>query len=333
MTHRSWRSPRTHPRTQERPGDPALRYDSALFARKRTLASASMLAIVSWCSSARATYSIAAFDHASGRFGGATASCVPLDVLRMVYASVPGEGAVLTQSYLLPDGVARTLALEALAEGQSAAEILAALTDPAFDPDWQLRQYAVLDPIGEVASFTGSMAEPFASDLRRSHGPFELVVAGNFLSGEETLFAAAQAFEQGCDLEARLMNALVAASAQGRGDARCVVQGVPAQAARIQVERADDDLELEVGLDAPPPDDPVAMLAEQFDAWRSVHPCPVAEAASAPSPPPARGGGCAATGARAPGRGWPTFLATLLAGLIARRRPATLRAGRHPSFE
>lgn len=288
-----------------------------------------MLAVAASPSPAAATYSIAAFDHATGRFGGATASCVPLDVLRMVYASVPSEGAVLTQSYLLPDGAARTFALEALAQGQSASTVLDGLTNPTFDPDYELRQYAVLDPTGGVASFTGSMAEPFASDRTISLGSFELVVAGNFLSGEDMLSEAATGFEEGCDLEARLMNALVAASADGRGDARCVVDGAPAQSALIEVGRLDDHtLHLEVGLASPPPDDPVALLAAQLDAWRSAHPCP------APDDPPETTSaspatsGCAADPPRPTGWGW---LALLAAWLIARRRPGAPRAGHCPS--
>src|SRR5690606_18430445 len=130
-------------------------------------------------------------ERATGRYGAVTASCVQLSALQRVYASVPGRGAVLTQSYLVDGDKSQALALQLLGQGTGAAEVVDAMTDPQFDTDFSLRQYVVLDANGLFAGFTGAAARPFAGHLDASGESFSVGIAGNFLTGAGVLEAAA----------------------------------------------------------------------------------------------------------------------------------------------
>lgn len=234
--------------------------------------------------SAHATYSTVAMERSTGRYGAISASCVRLSTLQRVYASVPDHGAVLTQSHLVEGDASQALALQRLGEGASAAEVVAAMTDPAFDAAFSLRQYVVLDAYGGLAGFSGVGAELFAGHLDASDEAFSVGIAGNFLTGSGVLEAAALGFRQqsACDLEEHLVNALVAASEDGLGDARCVADGRPAQATWLHVAGTHGTEDLDIGVDAAPGIDPIKELLGSFSEWRSSHPCP----AESPNPPP-----------------------------------------------
>lgn len=238
---------------------------------------------------AEATYSILAADPERGVFGGAVASCVPLDVVTLVYGATAGDsrhrGAVITQSVLLPEENADALA--ALAGGASATEVLAGLLDPAFDPERELRQLALVDAAGDLAVFTGADNYAFAA-----HRTFEVdgLVAsaqGNFLTGPEVLEAAEQAFgaAASCGVAERLLRALEAAGADGRGDARCTVDGGPALAATLSLDPP-EGAPLRLSVEVAPGEDPAMLLRMQLDA----------QAPDACTPPPAEGGGGAGGG-------------------------------------
>jgi len=245
---------------------------------------------------AQATYSTVAMERATGRYGMVSASCVGLTTLQRVYAVVPEHGAVLTQSYLVAGDSSQALALELLGQAAHAADVIDAMTSPDFDADFSLRQYVVLDAYGGLAAFSGSDAEPFAGHLDASDAAFSVGIAGNYLTGASVLEAAALGFRDAaaCDLEEHLVNALVAASADGLGDARCVVDGRPAQASWLHVAGPNGDLD--IGVDAAPGVDPVAEVLSRFSEWRSSHACPIEPA---PNPPPSSAasndasGGCA----------------------------------------
>lgn len=236
---------------------------------------------------AHATYSTLAMERSSGRYGAVSASCVPLSTLQRVYAAIPERGAVLTQSYLVAGDASQSLALELLGQGVGAAEVIAAMTDPQFDSDFSLRQYVVLDAEGAVAGFSGLDAEPFAGHRDASDAAFSAAIAGNFLTGEDVLEAAALAFadEAACDLEERLVNALVAASVDGLGDARCVAEGRPAQSIWLHVTGANDALDLDLTVEAASGVDPTTEVLQRFAEWRTSHPCRIPP--EMPDEPPA----------------------------------------------
>ena len=271
---------------------------------------------------AQATYSTVAMERATGRYGMVSASCVRLSTLQHVYAVVPGHGAVLTQSDLVPGDASQALALDLLGQSAQATDVIAAMTDTQFDSESSLRQYVVLDYYGGLAAFTGGDAGPFAGHLDASDTAFSVGIAGNILTGASVLEAAALGFrdEAACDFEARLVNALVASSAEGLGDARCVPEGRPAQSSWLHVAGSNGDLDISV--DAPPGVDPIADVLSRFSEWRSTHPCPVEPEPSNPpptsAPPDSSSQGCAM--APAPGNAVPGWLWLLVLLWVRRGR-------------
>jgi uncharacterized Ntn-hydrolase superfamily protein len=278
---------------------------------------------------AKATYSILAVDMRDGSVGGAVASCVPLDTVERVYGAVPGRGAIVTQSFLKDEAHPDALAL--LAEGRPPADVLGVLVDSGYDPAFQQRQYAVVDVAGAVASFTGTDALAVAAGTTFEAEGFVVAVQGNLLTDGEVLAQARAAFTTGggCDLAGRLIVALEAAGANGRGDARCAPDGVPAKAATLEVDPpgAVAGSFLRLTHESPgdrPVEDPVAHVRVAFDAWRVTHPCPETEQPADPPGTPSRpaeqvspSSGCS----QAPGHpGILTWLlGSVLIGLMTRR--------------
>jgi uncharacterized Ntn-hydrolase superfamily protein len=287
---------------------------------------------------AAATYSIVALDRRTGAFGQAVASCVPLATLDRVPGVVPGKGAVMTQSYLFPDAHAKALAL--LGKSAPAPDVLAAMIDPAFDPDFSLRQYAVIDARAGARSFTGAGALDWAGSLERTTDRFVVLVQGNVLTGEEVLRGELEGFfaDGACDLADRLFRALRQGGAPGAGDARCAPAGFPAASAELQVQPSD----LLVGAflhiafdnpvnspDEPPLEDPIAALEHELEAWRADHPCSgpadtstdAGSPAAKPTVPAADPSGCMAR----PGSVDPWWYALPLAWALALRPRARAR--------
>jgi uncharacterized Ntn-hydrolase superfamily protein len=220
------------------------------------------------------TFSVVALDLASGTTGAAIASCVPLATLERVYGAVPERGALITQSYL--HDPAQGVGLALLEQGASASEVIASLTDPGFDPDFELRQYAVIDGTSQTASFTGAGAKAHASHLSGRSARFVHLVQGNFLTGAEVLQRSSAGFASAdaCDLADALVRGLVAGGEAGGGDARCIPHGQPAQSALVIVGPVDAPL-LEIAIDGadPPSADPLALVAEEYAIWRAKNPC------------------------------------------------------------
>jgi uncharacterized Ntn-hydrolase superfamily protein len=159
-----------------------------------------------------ATYSIAACDLEAGQWGVATQSKF-LAVGSVVPWAVPGVGAVATQAYANPRYGPEGLQL--LAEGLSAAEVVARLT--AADEGRADRQVGVVDAQGRGATYTGSDCMEWAGGLA---GP-GFAVQGNILVGEDTVAALATTFPatDGRPLAERLLVCLAAGQAAG-GDRR-----------------------------------------------------------------------------------------------------------------
>jgi uncharacterized Ntn-hydrolase superfamily protein len=157
------------------------------------------------------TFSIVAFDPASGDLGIAVATKFPC-VGAVVPAARAGVGAVATQAWsnaaFGPDGVAM------LAQGRSAEETLEALL--ASDEGREDRQVGVVDANGGAVSFTGSRCMDWAGGITGD----TYAAQGNILVGVEVVDAMARAFETGSgDLCDRLLSAVLAGDAAG-GDRR-----------------------------------------------------------------------------------------------------------------
>ena len=202
------------------------------------------------------TFSIVAFDPASGDLGVAVASKFPA-----VGAVVPwaraGVGAVATQSWANtdfgPDG------LRLMGGGLPAGAALDAVLEP--DGEREERQAGFIDASGGAATFTGANCMDWAGGLTGDG----FAAQGNILVGEDVVSGLAQAFtEAEGDLCDRLLAALLAGDAAG-GDRR------GKQSAALLVVRAEggyegrNDRYIDLRVDDHP-DAPVE-LARLFTVW------------------------------------------------------------------
>lgn len=157
------------------------------------------------------TFSIVAYDVAAEACGVAISTAMPAIGALSVFARA-GAGAIATQALINPllgvDG------LESL-KARSAEETLRAVLDT--DPDREARQLVIVDRHGSAAAHTGSRTHPWSGHrVGSGYG-----VAGNILTGEDTITAMAERFESrsGAPLRERLLAALVAGQEAG-GDRR-----------------------------------------------------------------------------------------------------------------
>lgn len=160
------------------------------------------------------TYSIAARDPETGRFGIAVQSHF-LGVGPVVPWLEAGVGAVATQASV--NVALGPIGLELLRAGASAEQTVAALL--ASDENPQVRQLGVVDAQGRAAAHTGTETIPAAGHLVRDG----FTVQGNLLRNDTCWPAMAAAYEaglaEGAPFVERLLRAMEAAEAEG-GDVR-----------------------------------------------------------------------------------------------------------------
>ena len=167
---------------------------------------------------ATGTFSIIAYDTASGMWGGAVQSRV-FSVGNGVLWAEAGVGIVATQAIVDVSYGPQSLAL--LREGKSARDVVKMVWERDPDPDtarWtkQGRQFAVVDRNGNVAAFTGPRATPWAGDRQ---APF-VTAQGNILAGPGVVDSMIAAYQRTTGPMAfRLVAALEAGQAAG-GDTR-----------------------------------------------------------------------------------------------------------------
>jgi len=155
------------------------------------------------------TYSIVAYDSATGQFGAAVQSHW-FKVADVIWLE-PGVGAVATQS--LADFTYGPLGLKMLQMGRTPEQALAGLTEA--DPQSDVRQVAIIDKTA-VAAHTGAKCIPEAGHRTGRH----YSVQANLMRNNTVWDAMAAAFENTKgDLADRMMAALEAAQAEG-GDIR-----------------------------------------------------------------------------------------------------------------
>jgi uncharacterized Ntn-hydrolase superfamily protein len=240
---------------------------------------------------ASATWSVIATDSKTGQIGAAVTSCVgPLD-LTIAVATAPGFGVVDAQATFDPAFRGRDLAAEKLRTGEAPADILRDITDPSFDDDAGVRQFAVVDLKLRGAAYTGPATLSWSGDRQLSDGRYAWSTQGNILTSEKVVNQAAEAFA-GCDLADRLMNAIEAGQTNGEGDRRCTPHGYSADSAFLEVLDADGGIVIHLDATATAPTSGVDVIRPRFDAWRAMHPCPIDPV------PPALGqkaGGCSST--------------------------------------
>jgi uncharacterized Ntn-hydrolase superfamily protein len=199
----------------------------------RILAAALAVALVP--SQLAATWSVIAVDARSGRVVIASATCVPqerllgfpaaglMDVQAIV---VPGVGVAAAQA-----GVDRTRANQQLIYGE-----LKKGTDPgaivdllSADPDFQRRQFGIVDLQGRMAGFSGSENLPVSLSVqgRLPHEEVYFSVQGNILASDEVVYEAVRRFMSAeGTLTDRVMAAMEGADEAG-GDVRCTCETEP----------------------------------------------------------------------------------------------------------
>jgi uncharacterized Ntn-hydrolase superfamily protein len=202
------------------------------------------------------TFSIVAFDPATGDLGVGVASKFPC-VGAVVPWAKAGIGAVATQSWANtdfgPDG------LRLMGSGLPASAALHAVLEP--DDDHEERQVGFVDASGGAASFTGANCMEWAGGVTGDG----FAAQGNILAGEAVVAELARAFaDTEGDLCDRLLAAVLAGDAAG-GDRR------GKQSAALLVVRSGggyegrNDRYIDLRVDDHP--DAPAELARLFSVW------------------------------------------------------------------
>lgn len=180
------------------------------------------------------TWSVVGVDPKTGDVGVAVASCVP-SFGDAVAALVPGKGAAATQAGF--DVRNRNRVFEGIKQGLTAEQVIAQVTDPAWDKDTDRRQYGVVTMHNGFVRTAG-----FTTPLRQGLLPGEngavpryagvMADAGRGVSAQGNTLAGPEVVQWPLDmyrwedptgfnsLADRLMRAIEAGSRAG-GDVRC----------------------------------------------------------------------------------------------------------------
>ena len=169
-----------------------------------------------------ATFSILAYDPATGEIGGAVQSRV-FSVGNGVLWAEAGVGAAATQAVVDVSYGPQAIAL--LRKGVAPDQVIKQIWSADPDPrpiDWtkEGRQFAVIDTSGKVAAFTGPKATPWAGHKACAAANAHCTAQGNILAGPQVVDSMVSAFEHTTGhLSFRLLAALEAGQRAG-GDKR-----------------------------------------------------------------------------------------------------------------
>lgn len=199
--------------------------------RLRVLAATLLALLGLGAAPASATWSIVAVDRATGRVSMATASCVDVktdhEYRDLTLVVVPGVGIAACQA-----GVDRTLKnqnfiFEELKKGTDPHAILEQIARD--DPDFQQRQFGIVDMKGRMASHTG-LNNGYVAEVIQGRVPGTEIfysVQANIMRPGKVVPNAVQAFlKTNGALTDRVMAAMDAADASG-GDSRCTCPPYP----------------------------------------------------------------------------------------------------------
>ena len=199
-----------------------------------TLSRCLLVATLLIAGQAHATWSVIVLDNETRSIGLAGASCS--DYVAGISGYVVGKGAVMAQA--ASNWKAKTKAEDLIRTGVAPDQILAAIIDPNFDPEFSRQQYAIMtfDAFDRPVTYTGTNTEDY-------HGAITgdgFSTQGNMLPGSAVLEAVASSIsatrKAKQPIEEILLKALEAGASAG-GDKRCGKQR--ATSAFITVIRAD----------------------------------------------------------------------------------------------
>lgn len=251
---------------------------------------------------AAATWSIIAVDTRSGVVVIASATCVSAEGLRtrgglksIQAIIVPGIGVAAAQAAVDGTRANQTLIYQEMQNGTDPDVILSMLSE---DPNFERRQFGIVDLQGRMAGFSGSgngfAALAVQGEVRDRDIYF--AVQGNILESNDVVLDAVNAMlETDGTVVDRVMAGMEAASRAG-GDARCSCRSQPvpetevrcthrsAHVAYVAAARREDplgeghsngDYSLFIDVDdentlASESADPVATLRMRYDAWKAA---------------------------------------------------------------
>jgi uncharacterized Ntn-hydrolase superfamily protein len=218
---------------------------------------------------AHATWSVIVLDRETHNIGLAGASCS--DYVAGIAGYVPGKGAVMAQA--ASNWQAKTKAEELIRSGTAPDQILAAITDPNFDPDFSRQQYAIMtfQAFDKPVTYTGTNTEDY-------HGAITgdgFSTQGNMLPGSAVLEAVAtsiNATRKAKQPIAEILLSALEAGASAGGDKRCGKQR--STSAFITVIRPDlpwwePYLNLNVHHVRKGGPDAVAMVRGEYRRWKA----------------------------------------------------------------
>jgi uncharacterized Ntn-hydrolase superfamily protein len=182
---------------------------------------------------ASATWSIVILDPATQRIGVAGASCT--GYVYGIMGLLPGKGVLIAQAISSEPSI--QLGMKLLGQGLTADSVWRVISDPAFDPQLSLRQYALATLRGDIVQFTGARTPDYHGDRKATN----ILVQGNTLPGPEVLDRVMQAIRDAQAARHTLEDVLMAglqAGADAGGDKRCGAQR--AMSAFVVVARPDE---------------------------------------------------------------------------------------------
>lgn len=164
---------------------------------------------------AAATWSVVVVDTVTREVAVACATCIEdIDLLPRLPALRPGLGAGNVQAWWDSDGKKRKRMWDGFGAGETPAEILDALRNPAY-------QYGIANMFGPPVSYTGAGAQDGVCNVTGQVGSLRYAIQGNVIAGEAVCLEAERALiSTDGDLATRVMAAMEAARSMG-GDGRC----------------------------------------------------------------------------------------------------------------
>lgn len=217
-------------------------------------------------SQAHATWSIVILDPETKNIGMAGASCT--HNVFGIAKYITDKGVVIAQA--VSERKAWIKAVNMLMEDKHPIQIIDSITNPNFDPDFALRQYAIVSfkHFDNPVTFSG---DSIANYKRNAYTAPGISVQGNSLASEKVLKevfkAVLKAQKDGKSMEEMLLIALEVGSKYG-GDIRCGDQ--TATSCFIQIGKPDDDRSsayLDLRIVGTPKGElnPIAILREEYE--------------------------------------------------------------------
>ena len=210
-----------------------------------------------------ATFSILGYDPATGEVGGAVQSRV-FSVGNGVLWAEAGVGAAATQAIV--DVSYGPKAIELLRAGMKPEAVIKAIWDSDPDPQperWtkEGRQFAVIDPQGRTAAYTGPKATSWAGHKQGKYATAQ----GNILAGEGVVSGMIEAFEQTQGHLAVRLTAALEAGQKAGGDTRGMQSAAILIVGKGQGVWLNNDVVMRLQVDDSP--EPIKELRRLVDSW------------------------------------------------------------------